>query len=315
MRKADLLRRPVRDIELAGVRGVAGLVGQMEAGGGFTAKDVAIGVDILRAMFRDRGCVTFLSFPAALVATGVRGVLRTLVEKKLVDAVITTCGTADHDLARVWRDYYHGDFEMDDVQLHRLGVNRLGNVFVPNESYGIVLEKKLQPWLRAMYRERKAWSTKELLWEFGRRAGDEKSILYWCWRNKIPAVVPAITDGAVGYQLWSFWQEHNDFRIDEFRDERDLSDLVFTAKRTGALMIGGGVSKHHTIWWNQFRGGLDLAVYITTAAEHDGSLSGARVREGISWGKVKETARQVTIEGDASALLPLMVAAALERPR
>jgi len=56
-------------------------------------------------------------------------------------------------------------------------------------------------------------------------------------------------------------------------------------------------------------------VYVTTAPEWDGSLSGAKVREGISWGKVKETARQITIEGDASALLPLMVAAALERPR
>ena len=315
MRKSDLLRRPVRDIELRGGRGVSDLVAQMEAGGGFTAKKLGVGADILRAMFRDPRCVTFLSFPAALVATGVRGVLRTLVQRKLVDVVITTCGTADHDLARTWKDYYHGEFETDDVELHRLGVNRLGNVLVPNESYGIVLEKKLRPWLRAMFKEQKAWSTKELLWEFGRRADDEKSILYWCWKNRIPVVVPAITDGAVGYQLWSFWQDHKDFRIDEFRDERDLSDIVFTAKRTGALMIGGGVSKHHTIWWNQFRGGLDHAVYITTALEHDGSLSGARVREGISWGKVKETARQVTIEGDASALLPVIVAAALERGR
>ena len=315
MRKADLLKRPVRDIEMPRARGVAGLVAQMDVAGGFTAKKVAVGVDILRAMFRDPRCATFLSFPAALVATGVRGVLRTLVQRKLVDVVITTCGTADHDLARVWRDYYHGEFEMDDVALHRLGVNRLGNVLVPNESYGIVLERKLQPWLRDMYRTKKAWSTKELLWEFGRRAGDRGSILYWCWKNKIPVIVPAITDGAVGYQLWSFWQDHKDFRIEEFRDETDLSDIVFTAKRSGALMIGGGVSKHHTIWWNQFRGGLDYAVYVTTAPEWDGSLSGAKVREGISWGKVKETARQITIEGDASALLPLMVAAALERPR
>ena len=244
-----------------------------------------------------------------------RGVLRTLVQKKLVDVVITTCGTADHDLARTWKDYYHGDFDMDDMGLHRLGVNRLGNVLVPNESYGIVLEKKIQPWLREMYRKKKGWSTKELLWEFGRRTENTDSILYWCSRNRIPIVVPAITDGAVGYQLWAFWQDHRDFRIEEFRDETDLADLVFTAKRTGALMIGGGISKHHTIWWNQFRGGLDYAVYITTAPEHDGSLSGARVREGISWGKVKETARQVTIEGDASALLPVMAAAAIERPR
>ncbi len=279
MAKRDLLRRKVEDIEISPSSEVARLVEAMGRGGGFTAKKIAVGVEILRTMFRRPACTTFLSFPAALMATGVRGVLRALVEQKLVDLVVTTCGTADHDLARVWQPYYHGDFEMDDVALHRLGVNRLGNVLIPNASYGIVLEEKR-----------------------------------WAWKNRIPVVVPAIFDGAIGYQLWSFWQEHKEFAIDQFRDEADLADLVFKAKETGALMIGGGVSKHHTIWWNQFRGGLDHAVYITTAPEWDGSLSGARVREGISWGKVKETANQVTIEGDASAILPMMIAAALGRP-
>src|SRR2546427_361592 len=263
--------------------------------------------------FRWRGA--FISCPGALMATGVRGVLRALVQERLVDVVVTTCGTADHDLTRVWQPYYHGEFEMDDVALHRLGVNRLGNVLIPNASYGIVLEKKIQPMLRDLWDSGvRAPTTSELLWELGRRTESRQSLLWWAWKNRIPVVVPAIFDGAVGYQLWSFWQEHKEFAIDQFRDEADLADLVFKAKETGALMIGGGVSKHHTIWWNQFRGGLDHAVYITTAPEWDGSLSGARVREGISWGKVKETANQVTIEGDASAILPMMIAAALGRP-
>src|SRR5438132_12954820 len=68
---------------------------------------------------------------------------------------------------------------MDDVALHRLGVNRLGNVLVPNESYGIVLEKKLQPMLRDLWKEgRKSLSTKELLWEFGRRTESRDSLLW-----------------------------------------------------------------------------------------------------------------------------------------
>jgi len=316
MARREVLRRKVEDIEVAPSVEVADLVEAMGRGGGFTAKKVAVGVEILRTMFRRPKCTTFLSFPAALMATGVRGVLRALVERKLVDVVVTTCGTADHDLARVWQPYYHGDFEMDDVRLHRLGVNRLGNVLVPNESYGIVLEKKLQPWLRALWKAgRRSPSSKELLWELGRRTGSRESFLWWAWKNRIPVYVPAIFDGAVGYQLWSFWQDHKGFSIDQFRDEGELADLVFGAKETGALMIGGGVSKHHTIWWNQFRGGLDRAVYITTAPEWDGSLSGARLREGISWGKVKEDAKQVTIEGDASAILPMMIAAALRPGR
>ena len=74
-------------------------------------------------------------------------------------------------------------------------------------------------------------------------------------------------------------------------------------------MIGGGISKHHVIWWNQFRDGLDYAVQVTTAPEGDGSLSGARVSEAVSWGKVKPEARRVTVEGDATVLLPLLAGA------
>src|SRR3989449_11570487 len=315
MAKRDLLRRKVEDIDISPSSEVARLVEAMGRGGGFTAKKIAVGVEILRTMFRRPACTTFLSFPAALMATGVRGVLRALVEEKLVDVVVTTCGTADHDLARVWQPYFHGDFELDDVALHRLGVNRLGNVLIPNASYGVVLEKKIQPMLRDLWdSDVRNPSTSELLWELGRRTGSRQSLLWWAWKNRIPVVVAAIFDGAVGDQLWSFWQEHKEFAINQFRVEAHLADVGFRAKETGALMIGGGVSKHHTIWWNQFRGGLDHAVYITTAPEWDGGFSGAPGPEGVSWGKVKGTARQGTIQGAASALLPLMIAAALHRP-
>lgn len=314
MRKADLLRRKVEDIELARGASIADLLAAFDGAGGFTAKKVAEGARIVRDMVRDRQCFVFLSFPAALVATGVRGVIRTLLEKKLVDAVVTTCGTVDHDLARAWGAYYHGSFEMDDGMLRTLGIHRLGSVLVPKESYGPLLERRVQPILEDLWASgARAISTRDLLWEFGARVKDRKSILHWAAKNRIPVFVPAILDGAFGSQLWSFWQDHRQFRVDEMADEQALADLVFTAKRTGALVIGGGVSKHHTIWWNQFRDGLDYAVYVTTAPEWDGSLSGARVREAVSWNKVRANAKHVTIEGDASVILPLLVAAVLEK--
>ena len=99
------------------------------------------------------------------------------------------------------------------------------------------------------------------------------------------------------------------------KDEGELSDLIFTAKKTGALIVGGGISKHHTIWWNQFKDGLDYAVYVSTADEWDGSLSGARPREAISWGKISEKAKCVMIEGDASLILPVLVSALVNRLR
>ena len=101
-----------------------------------------------------------------------------------------------------------------------------------------------------------------------------------------------------------FRQQHRDFHLDTLADEQIMSDLTWDVETSNALMVGGGISKHHVIWWNQYRGGLDSAVYITTAPEHDGSLSGARLREAISWGKMRPEAPHVCVEGDASLLLP-----------
>src|SRR3989304_5016052 len=213
MRRADLLRRRVEDIELRPHVSVDSLLAAFDRAGGFTAKKVAMGAQIVRDMVRDR--------------------------------------------ARAGGAYYHGAFEMDDAALRKLGVHRLGNVLVPKESYGPLLEQRVQPVLRELWDGGvRAISTRDLVWEFGRRMKDRKSLLYWAARNRIPVFVPAILDGAFGSQLWSFWQDHREFRVDEMADEQALAGLVFTAKRTGALVIGGGGSKHHPIWWNQFRDGL-----------------------------------------------------------
>lgn len=306
--------RKVRDIELTGSETVDDVLRQMGLAGGFTARDLGETVDILEEMVKDTSCVKFLSFPAAPVATGLRGVFRKMVEEHLVDVIVTTCGMLDHDVARVWGDYFEGAFELDDAELYRKGIHRLGNVLVPRDSYGVLLEEKLQPFFGGVYKEgvRKI-SSAELCARLGQFVNSKSSILYWANVNKVPVFVPGLTDGAVGSQLWLFSQQHRDFQIDVLADEQRLSDIVYEAKKSGALLIGGGISKHHTLWWNQFRGGLDYAVQITTADEWDGSLSGAAVREAISWGKVRPKAKKMTVRGEATALLPFIVEALLQR--
>jgi len=305
--------RRVSDIKVDTGMTVDQLVKAMSDSGGFTAKKLANAVDIVEKMVRDEECLTFLSFPACLMATGTRGVIVELVKRKLVDVVITTCGTLDHDLARSWKHYYHGDFNMNDAELREQGMNRLGNVIVPDESYGLVLEERLLPMFEEILAGKDSISTREMIDEIGARLDNEDSLLYWAHKNQIPIFVPGITDGSFGSQLWMYWQTHRNLKMDLFQDEQALSGLVFHAERSGALIIGGGISKHHVIWWNQFRGGLDYVVYMTTAAEYDGSLSGAQVREAISWGKVQENAWQVNVEGDATITLPIMVASLVER--
>ncbi len=310
--------RKVEDIRIDDAPSLDALARRLEAGGGFSAKAVAQGVDLLAHLLADPDMTVFLSFPADVVATGTRGVLATLVREGYVDAVITTCGTLDHDLARCYRPYYHGDWNLDDAALHRRHLYRLGNLVIPEANYGRILERKMQPILRRIWsRGVRSLSTRELASEIGASlpAGASSSILRAAYDRHVPVVVPGITDGAVGSQVWLFWQDHRALTFDLLSDEQTLSDLVYDAKRAGAVILGGGISKHHTIWWNQFRGGLDAALYVTTAVEWDGSLSGARTREAISWGKVKPTARHVTVDGDVTTLFPWMVGAALERIR
>jgi deoxyhypusine synthase len=110
-----------------------------------------------------------------------------------------------------------------------------------------------------------------------------------------------------------FAQSHRDFKLDLIGDADLISGLVFKAEKSGAFMIGGGISKHHTLWWNQYRDGLDYAFYITTAQEFDGSLSGALVKEAISWGKVTRQAKQTTLHAEVTTILPFIYAALLSK--
>ncbi len=309
---------PVEDYDFESVDSVRSLIDQMSRAGGFTATKLASARDILRESMErvsEDGVLNWLSFPACLCATGTRGFFLEGLKRQSFNVIVTTCGTLDHDIARTYREYFHGDFSLDDIALGEEGLNRLGNVIVPNECYGEILENVVLPWLDEIEIERKEASPEnpwlgfgsvELCWALGDRIEDESSLLHWVAKHRIPMVIPGITDGSIGAQLFMHRQKNPQFFVDLMADEQILSDLTWTAEESHALMVGGGISKHHVIWWNQYRGGLDSAVSITTAPEYDGSLSGARLREAVSWGKIRPEAPQVVVEGDASVILPVL---------
>ena len=305
--------RPVKDISIKKGDDIQSIFDAMSESGGFESKNLAEGLDILYAMEQDKECLKFLSFVAAVTSTGLRGIIRDMIKNKMFDVVITTCGALDHDIARYFSNYLEGSFTLDDSQLADQHIHRLGNVLVPMESYGPLIEEKMQAFLEKAYKNgKKEMSTFEITKMIGENLG-EGSFLYWAYKNNIPVIVPGIMDGAVGSQIWFFTQKHADFKLNVAADSDLLSGLIFKAKKSGALMIGGGISKHHTLWWNQYRDGLDYAVYITTAQEFDGSLSGALVREAISWGKVTQEAKQTTIHAEATTILPFLYSALLAK--
>lgn len=310
--------KPVVDLKITQGMSISDLVESMYTSSGFTARKLSIAAKILLNMLKDEDCFTLLSFPAAIVATGIRGIIVDFIRRGYFDCIITTCGTIDHDIARTFKYYYHGFFEAKDRLLHKMNIHRIGNIFAPVESYGLIIEEKTKELLDDLWKENvNRISTRELIWELARRVIDksenkERSIIWWAWRKGIPIYVPGITDGAFGFQLFLFSQDH-DFIVDVLKDEKEISNIVWSVKRIGGLIIGGGISKHHLIWWAQFRDGLKYAVYLTTAVEYDGSLSGARPKEAISWGKVAEEAKKIVVEGDATITLPLIAGYLIEK--
>ena len=303
--------KPVEDFSITKDMEIDKIFEQMSKSGGFESRNLADGLYALTDMIKDENCLKFLSFVAAITSTGLRGVIKDIIKKKWFDVVITTCGALDHDIARHFSNYNQGSFTMDDAELTKQDIHRLGNVLVPMESYGPIIEEKMQSFLEEEYAKgTREMSTEDICRMIGSHLGED-SFLYWAYKNNVKVIVPGIVDGAVGSQIWMFSQKHTDFKLNIIKDSDTLAGLIFKAKKSGALMLGGGISKHHTLWWNQYRNGLDFAVYITTAQEFDGSLSGALVREAISWGKVTQDAKQTTIHGEITTILPFLYLALL----
>ena len=305
--------KPIQDISITKESSLEKIFEQMSKSGGFESRNLADGLDILTVMMKDNDCQKFLSFVGAIISTGLRGIIKDMIKNKWFNTVITTCGALDHDIARHFSNYNEGSFTLDDVMLAEKNIHRLGNVLVPMDSYGPLIEEKMQSFLEEEYSKgTREMSTEDVCKMIGDHLGED-SFLYWASKNKIKVIVPGIMDGAVGSQIWMFTQKHANFKLNITKDADTLSGLIFKAKKSGALMLGGGISKHHTLWWNQYRNGLDFAVYITTAQEFDGSLSGALVREAISWGKVTQNAKQTTIHAEITTVLPFLYSVLLSR--
>jgi len=305
--------RPVKDLTIKGNTSIVKIFEEMSQSGGFESRNLADGLNILTSMISDKKCLRFLSFIGAIVSTGLRGIIKDMIRNQWFDVVITTCGALDHDIARYYSNYKEGSFALNDKELAKQDIHRLGNILVPLKSYGPLIENKIQTFLEKAYKEgKREMSTADITKMIGNHLG-ENSFLYWAFKNDVPVIVPGIMDGAVGSQIWLFTQKHRDFKLNLTADADLLSGLIFKAKKSGAFMIGGGIPKHHTLWWNQYREGLDYALYVTTAQEFDGSSSGALVNEAISWGKVSQNAKQTTVHAEATTILPFLYSALLSK--
>ena len=279
---------------------------------GFQASHLARAVEIVKQMRKDK-CTIYLGYTSNMVTSGLRDVFRYLAEHKLVDIIVTTAGGVEEDIIKCIKPFILGDFEASGAELREKGVNRTGNIFVPNSRY-CAFEDWLMPLLDKLAKEQRESghiiAPSEFVDRLGKEIDNKDSIYYWCHKNNIPVFCPALTDGSIGDMMYFFKFKNPDFAVDIVQDMKRLNDLTFDAKKTGLIILGSGVVKHHILNTNMMRNSCDYAVYINNAQEFDGSDAGARPDEAVSWGKILPEARSVKVFGDATILFPLIVAKA-----
>lgn len=302
---------------------------------GFQATNVSLAIDQIKSMLSFRlsdvpikaheseerkdpayraqaKCTIFMSYTSNMISSGVRETLKFLVKHKLIDVIVTTAGGIEEDFIKCLAPTFLGDFKLRGTELRAKGINRIGNLIIPNENY-VKFEDWLSPILHTMTDEQIAdpienrWTPSKLIRRLGKEINHEDSVYYWAYKNDIPVFCPAITDGSIGDMLYVHNYKRPELSVDIVQDIRAINDIAVRADCTGMVILGGGLVKHHTCNANLMRNGADFSVFINTGQEFDGSDSGASPDEAVSWGKIKMDAKPVKVCADATLVFPLIV--------
>ncbi|CAN1268769.1 Deoxyhypusine synthase [Linum perenne] len=235
------------------------------------------------------------------------------VVNQMVDVVVTTAGGIEEDLIKCLAPTYRGDFSLPGSQLRAKGLNRIGNLLVPNDNY-CKFEDWIIPIFDQMLKEQTEnntlWTPSKLIARLGKEIDCESSYLYWAYKNDIPVFCPGLTDGSLGDMLYFHSFRNPGLIVDIVQDIRAMNGEAVHAipRKTGIIVLGGGLPKHHICNANMMRNGADYAVFVNTAQEFDGSDSGAQPDEAVSWGKIRGSAKTVKVHCDATIAFPLLVA-------
>lgn len=297
----------VHQLQIESVMSVDTLVKRMSHCG-FGARRLSEAVAIYEKMLSG-DFTKFLTISGAMVPAGMRNIVSDLIRKGHVDVLVITGANLVHDIIESFGCHCLGTPESDDAALRAEGVSRIYDVFLRDQDFAAFedLMQKIIP------ETDKILSGRELMAILGSRIKDERSILRSAFDMNVPVFCPALPDSMIGLQAWMFSQTKK-LTVDAFADIKEIVDICYESPRSGILIVGGGVPKNFALQSMLLTpNSFDLAIQLTTDTPENGGLSGATLSEAVSWGKISENARFVTVYGDATITLPMLVAATLER--
>ncbi len=291
------------------------LVTQFEKSGAFGAGRLSEATKIFEKFASDKEALKFLGLAGAMVPAGMRHVIVEMIREEYINVIVSTGANLTHDLVEAFGGHHiRLSKAYNDIQLNRLGINRIYDVYVKNREF-VKFEKNIQKILEQIdpVKLEKGIAVYELLWEIGRNLTDGKSIIKNAFEKKVPVFCPALTDSILGLQLWLF-RQRKPIMIDVLKDIQKMIDMAYESKRAAVISIGGGVPKNHILQTMLITGrGFDYAIQITMDRPEPGGLSGASLSEAQSWGKIKSGAPWVDLIADATIVLPIIVGAVKER--
>ena len=301
----------VNQIDVESNMKVSDLVNQFDKSGVLGAGRVARASNILAEMIQDDDMSVFMSLGGPLIPGGMRNIVTQMIKNGHVDLIVSSGANITHDLVEAFGGSHYRHEGKDDEELNEEGIGRIADINVGSDDFTI-FETEIIKIFEKIASEKKVVSIQELLYEIGLLVDDENSFVATAARCNVPIFAPGLIDSMMGLQLWIFTQDH-DFTISAVGDMPYLSDIVFESEKVGAILLGGGLTKHYTLASNVIKGGLDAAIQITMDRPEAGSLGGAPLEEAKSWAKAKCGSNLASVVGDVTVILPLIYAAALDR--
>ncbi|MFW9824889.1 MAG: deoxyhypusine synthase family protein [Candidatus Thorarchaeota archaeon] len=290
---------------------------------GFQGGNLGRALDLLEKMVTEEDCLTVLTLSGAMVPAGMGELICLLMEYHLIDVLVTTGANIIHDMVDVTTDIGHfkGTSDVDDNQLFKFRINRIYDVFLPEENYEHA-EIKLLEMIKEIFSDKKIHITPN---EFIKKVGEKikkRCIISVAAKHNIPIFVPAFSDSEFALNLIKYsLREGYNFQLDILKEVQMFADIIRNAKKYATIIIGGGVPRN----WaqqvfpllDQIEGiknmGYNYSIRIHTATKYDGGLSGCTVSESKSWGKYHLESKYISVWCDATIALPILITGLFQR--
>ena len=241
-----------------------------------------------------------LTIAGAMTPAGLGGCVIEMMERGLVDFIISTGANLYHDLHYAMNfTLRRGSPFVDDRELYEEGVIRIYDVLFPAD---VLLET--DAYIRDFIVRSKLndpISTSEFHYRLGEdlRAKfpgcEDYSVVAHASKSGVPIYTSSPGDSSIGMNI-AYHELMNDsrFMIDPNKDVNEVCAIVLAGQRNGCVILGGGSPKNFylqaqpTLWevYGIPKGGNDYFIQITTDQVVWGGLSGATPSEAVSWGKV-----------------------------